>query len=221
MIDAGGFLFAVYGSLIGLIAGIGLSAWFFSSKYPGKADALNLVINIIMAIGVLFTMFFSLYQHQLTIKNTYAKERPRLVLTGAPIHDVGLSGDGFVKRTIEFQLKNTGENSAENVRLIAGFGRLADLNSFVITKDEALANSLSADQGFHWMVPSQFNPKLDISETTGICLLRIIYDDAVIVENSFSQNYYLIISPKSPAVGNANIKEKMALDKVIKKKKLF
>ncbi len=78
-------LFIFFGCLLGLVGGISLMALVIMSPSLTEQKSLGDISNLVVAVGTLFTLGYTMWQHQGTIEAAKRGAKPRLRLVGAPL----------------------------------------------------------------------------------------------------------------------------------------
>jgi membrane associated rhomboid family serine protease len=77
----------LFGLFIGVILGITGMSLIIVSPFFSEAKALGYISNLVVAIGAVFTLGFTLWQHhQQQLDRDRKQALPRVLLMGAPIH---------------------------------------------------------------------------------------------------------------------------------------
>ena len=97
------------------------------------------VSNVVIAVGAVFTLAFSLWQHQQTLNREKIQSKPKMRLVGAPISKVADFRAAMHAVQVEFQFLNGGKNAAANLRFRIFMGLKSNPELLVSCRDEVMA----------------------------------------------------------------------------------
>lgn len=101
---AGPIVLVFLGVLCGVIVAMVLMSFVVEPTLMTDPKSLGDVSNLVMAAGAVFSLGFSLWQHQQTLVRDKKHSQPRMRLVGAPIQQVSSARRDMVGIAIEFQL---------------------------------------------------------------------------------------------------------------------
>lgn len=197
----------VFGALIGIVCGITLMSLAVVSPSLIDKKSLGDVSNLVIAVGAVFTLGFSLWQHQQTLDRERNQSKPKMRLVGAPISR-GVSAKADMHSIeVQFQFLNDGKNLGSNLRFRIFMGPRSQPELLVSCKDEVMANPIFGGQGFHWFLKADFSKSIDPKDNEAFVYLRLDYWDTDGDGESLFSEYFLKINHSDAATANAMKRE--------------
>ena len=193
----------LFGVLLGVVCGITLMSLVVVSTSLNNQKSLGDVSNLVIAVGALFTLGFSLWQHQQTLNRERSQSQPRLRLVGAPINKSIPARADMEHVEVEFQFINDSKNPASNLHFRIFMGPISQPDLLVVCKDEIMANPTFGGQGFHWVLKGGFAKSISPKENEVFVYLRLDYLDTNEDGESLVSEYFLKINHSEAAIANA------------------
>ncbi len=194
----------VFGLFIGVILGITGMSLIVVSPFFTEAKALSDISNLVVAIGAVFTLGFTLWQHQQQLDRDRKQALPRVRLMGAPIHKTHAPDPSMASVEIEFQFLNENKNPAADLRFRIFSCPIDHPELMVVCKDDTMANSLFGGQGFHWVLKASFAKSIDARGNEAFVYLRLDYRDSDADGELLLSEYFLKVNHAEAAVANAS-----------------
>jgi Na+/H+ antiporter NhaA len=107
----------LFGLFIGVILGITGMSLVFVSPFFTEAKALGDISNLVVAVGAVFTMGFTLWQHQQQLDLERQRSLAKVQIVGAPIQKAVSPVTTDASIEIQFQFLNSGSNPAAELRV--------------------------------------------------------------------------------------------------------
>lgn len=200
-------MLVVFGVLIGVIGGITLMSLVVISPSLVDKKTLGDVSNVVVAVGAVFTLAFSLWQHQQTLNREKIQSKPKMRLVGAPISKVVDIHAAMHAVQVEFQFLNDGKNAAANLRFRTFMGLKSNPELLVSCRDEVMANPLFGGQGFHWVLKGEFAKSIDPKDNEAFVYVRLDFLDSDEDGESLFTEYFLKLNHAEAAIANAMKRE--------------
>lgn len=197
----------VFGVLIGIVCGITLMSLAVVSPSLVDKKSLGDVSNLVIAVGAVFTLGFSLWQHQQTLDREKNQSKPKMRLVGAPISKGVPAVADMHSMEVQFQFLNDGRNAASNLRFRIFMGLRSHPELLVSCKDEVIANPIFGGQGFHWVLKGDFAKSIDPKDNEAFVYLRLDYLDSDEDGESLFAEYFLKLNHSDAAMANAMKRE--------------
>lgn len=202
-------LFIFFGCLLGLVTGIAVMALVIMSPSLTDQKSLGDLSNLVVALGTIFTLGYTLWQHQTAVEDSKQKTKPRLRLIGAPLETQFQAAlDKTIKYVrVEFQFINSGVNAASDLRLRAYACPINDPTSFTKVRDDTIVNPIFGGQGFHWQVIAEFSVSTPDPNSEMFIHLRMDYKNDDTDGEAIQTKYFLKINPSDSAASNMTHRE--------------
>ena len=194
----------VFGLFIGVILGITGMSLIVVSPFFTEAKALGDISNLVVAIGAVFTMGFTLWQHQQQLDREKKQSLAKVQIVGAPIQRSGNSSPADASIDIQFQFLNTGSDPAADLRIRIFRCPIRKPELMEICKDETMANPLFGGQGFHWILKASFPKTLAPRVSEEFVHVRLDYRDSDADGELLLSEYFLKINHAEVAAANAS-----------------
>lgn len=196
-----------FGVLLGVIIAMSLMSLIMVSDSISDQKSLGDVSNLIMAVGAVFTLGFTFWQHHQTLDRDRKQSQPRMRLVGAPIHQVPLSKAHMQGAAVEFQFLNDSKDPASNLRIRIMVGPLTNPELMSVVKDETMANSIFGGQGFHWVMKVDFAKTINPQDNEYFVYARLDYLDTDANGEKLSAEYFLKMNHSEAAMANLTMRE--------------
>ncbi len=211
-------LFIFFGCLLGLVGGISLMALVIMSPSLTEQKSLGDISNLVVAVGTLFTLGYTMWQHQGTIEAAKRGAKPRLRLVGAPLQllpapigqplQIGTgSAPNMRQARIEFQFLNSGENAASDLRLRAYACPISSPATLTCVRDDTIANPIFGGQGFHWPVTAGFSTSIPAQNNEMFIHLKLDYKNDDEDGEMLQTEYFLKVNPSDATASNMTQRE--------------
>ena len=211
-------LFIFFGCLLGIVAGISVMAFVIMSPALSEQKSLGDLSNLVVALGTMFTLGYTLWQHQTALEASKQKAKPRLRLVGAPIAlfpapigqplQIGAPPPPSIRQVrIEFQFQNSGENAASDLRLRAFACPVNAPATLASVKDDTIANPVFSGQGFHWPVTAGFSTSIPAQNNEMFIYLKLDYRNDDEDGETLQSEYFLKINPNDATASNMTQRE--------------
>ena len=200
-------MFVVFGVLIGVISGITLMSLAVISPSLVDKKTLGDVSNVVVAVGAVFTLAFSLWQHQQTLNREKIQSKPKMRLVGAPISMVATLQAAMHAVQVEFQFLNDSKNAAAKLRFRIFMGPRSNPELLVPCRDEVMANPIFGGQGFHWVLKGEFPKSIDPKDIEAFVYLRLDFMDSDADGELLFSEYFLKLNHAEAAIANAMKRE--------------
>lgn len=204
---AGRILSVFFGVLCGVIVAMALISFVIAPNLITDPKSLGDISNFVMAVGAVFTLGFTLWQHQQTLDRDQKNAQPRMRLIGAPLHQVASADDAMLGTVLEFQFLNDSKNPASNLRIRIIIGPLGNPELMAVVKDETMANPVFGGQGFHWVLKADFAKSISPKDNEYFVYARLNYQDTDEDGELLSAEYFLKINHSEDAIANATKRE--------------
>lgn len=204
---AGRIVLVFFGMLCGVIIAMALISLIIAPTLISDPKSLGDISNFVMAVGAVFTLGFTLWQHQQTLDRDRKHAQPRMRLIGAPLHQVASAEKAMIGIVLEFQFINDSKNPASNLRIRIIIGPLGNPELMAVAKDETMANPVFGGQGFHWVLKADFAKAISPKDNEYFVYARLEYRDTDEAGEELSAEYFLKINHSEDAIANATMRE--------------
>lgn len=199
--------FVFFGALCGVIVAMTLMSLAMAPGLTTEQKSLGDISNLVMAVGAVFTLGFTLWQHQQSIERERKSSQPRIRLVGAPVHQVDSLNKEMIGIALEFQFLNDSKNPASNLRIRILMGPVDNTELMAVVKDETMANPVFGGQGFHWILKAGFAKAIAPKENEHFVYVRLDYKDTDMDGEVLFTEYFLKLNRSEAAIANATMRE--------------
>lgn len=194
----------LFGLFIGVILGITGMSLIVVSPFFTEAKALGDISNLVVAVGAVFTMGFTLWQHQQQLDRERQRSLAKVQIVGAPIQRTVSPTPTDASIEVQFQFLNSGGNPAAELRIRIFRCSVKNPESIEICKDETMANPLFGGQGFHWVLKASLPKSLDPRVNEEFIHVRLDYRDSDADGELLLSEYFLKINIAEAAAANVS-----------------
>jgi hypothetical protein len=220
-------LLLLFGCLLGLVGGISLMAFIIMSPSLSEQKSLGDFSNLVVAVGTLFTLGYTMWQHRETIEAVKRGEKPRLQLVGAPLQllpapiaqplQIGTGPvQNMTQARIEFQFLNSGRNAAADLRLRAYACPISSPAHLTCVRDDTIANPIFGEQGFHWPITAGFSTSIPAQNNEMLIHLKLDYKNDDEDGEKLQTEYFLKVNPNDATASNMTQRELAPLKSYMK-----
>lgn len=204
---AGRLALMFFGFLVGVIFAIALMSTIVVSPSLTDQKTLGDMSNLVVALGAVFTLGYTLWQQQQTLDKEKKQSEPRLRLVGAPMAKLPSVKATIERLEVAFQFSNDGTNPAAQPRFRIFRGPLSQPHLLVLEKEEFMANPIFGGQGFHWVLKVEFPQGVDPKANELFVYIRLDYQDTSEDGDALFAQYFLKLNHSEGAVANASMQE--------------
>ncbi len=194
----------LFGLFIGVILGITGMSLIVVSPFFTEAKALGDISNLVVAVGAVFTMGFTLWQHQQQLDRERQRSLAKVQIVGAPIQKAVSPVPTDASIEIQFQFLNSGSNPAAELRIRIFRCPIKNPDLMEICKDETMANPLFGGQGFDWILKASLPKSLDPRRYEEFIHVRLDYRDSDADGDLLLSEYFLKVNIAEAAAANAS-----------------